>query len=103
MSAPPKASGEPINDRRQLVSHLEGGCKPPTAWRIGTEHEKFVFDTNTLRRVPYEGPNGIRALMQGLTRFGWGPVLENGDPIAMTTNGGTKTRDPGGRLDMRGR
>ena len=71
MSAPPKASGEPIDDRRQLVSHLEGGCKPPTAWRIGTEHEKFVFDTNTLRRVPYEGPNGIRALMEGLTRFGW--------------------------------
>src|SRR6185503_6810303 len=102
MSAPPKASGEPINDRRQLVSHIEGGSKPPTAWRIGTEHEKFVFDTNTLRRVPYEGPNGIRALMDGLTRFGWEPVLESGNPIALTKNGCNITLEPGGQFELSG-
>jgi glutamate--cysteine ligase len=102
MSAPPKASGEPIEHRRQLVSHLEGGSKPPTAWRIGTEHEKFVFDNNTLRRVPYEGPNGIRKLMEGLTRFGWKPVLENGDPIALTKNGCNITLEPGGQFELSG-
>ena len=102
MSAPPKASGEPIGDRRQLVAHLEGGCKPPTAWRIGTEHEKFVFKLGTLRRAPYEGPWGIRALLEGLTRFGWERVLENGNPIALTKNGCNITLEPGGQFELSG-
>ena len=102
MSAPPKASGEPIDDRRQLVSHLEGGSKPPSAWRIGTEHEKFVFKLDTLRRAPYEGPWGIRALLDGLTRFGWEPVIESGNPIALTKNGCSVTLEPGGQFELSG-
>ena len=60
MSAPPTTTGEPITDKRQLVEYLAAGSKPPEAWRIGTEHEKFVFRRSDLRRVPYEGPDGIR-------------------------------------------
>ncbi len=69
MSAPPTTTGEPITDKRQLVEYLAAGSKPPEAWRIGTEHEKFVFRRSDLRRVPYEGPDGIRALLEGLTRL----------------------------------
>src|SRR6266851_3392321 len=74
MSAPPTTTGETITDKRQLVEYLAAGCKSPEAWRIGTEHEKFVFRRSDLRRVPYEGPDGIRALLEGLTRFGWKPA-----------------------------
>ena len=41
-------------------------AKPKADWRIGTEHEKFVFRTDDLAPVPYEGPRGIRALMEAL-------------------------------------
>jgi glutamate--cysteine ligase len=37
-----------------------GGCKPRADWRIGTEHEKFVFRRKDLRRCAYDGPAGIR-------------------------------------------
>src|SRR6266849_6328632 len=64
MSAPPTSAGEPITDKRQLVEYLAAGSKPPEAWRIGTEHEKFVFRRSDLRRVPYEGKDGMGALLE---------------------------------------
>ena len=36
MSAPPSGQGEPITTKRQLVEHLEAGCKPRTAWLTTT-------------------------------------------------------------------
>ncbi len=78
MSVPSSLQGPPITDKRQLILYHEAGNKPPAAWRIGTEHEKFVFRRADLRRVPYDGPDGIRALLQGMTRFGWKPVASAG-------------------------
>lgn len=103
MSAPPSGKGEPITSKRQLVEHLEAGCKPRTAWRIGTEHEKFGFTREDLRPLPYEGPRGIRALLEGLAaRFGWTPVLEDGRPIALTKEGCNITLEPGGQFELSG-
>jgi glutamate--cysteine ligase len=52
MSAPPSAGGAPIESRRQLVDYFAAGNKPAADWRIGTEHEKFGFDTTTLKPCP---------------------------------------------------
>ena len=84
MAAPPAGKSDPITDFRQLAEHLEQGCKPVEDWRIGTEHEKFVFKLDTLEPVPYEGPWGIDKFLEGLQRFGWQPVMENGNAIALT-------------------
>jgi glutamate--cysteine ligase len=102
MSAPPTSTGEPITDKRQLVEYLAAGSKPPEAWRIGTEHEKFVFRRSDLRRVPYEGKDGIRALLEGLTRFGWTPVLEDGKPIALAQGQCSISLEPGGQFELSG-
>ena len=102
MSAPPTSSGEKITDKRQLVEYLASGSKPPSAWRIGTEHEKFVFRRSDLRRVPYEGKDGIRALLEGLTRFGWTPVLEDGKPIALSQGQCSISLEPGGQFELSG-
>jgi len=102
MSGPTQPTGEPITDWRQLVEYLEAGCKPPERWRIGTEHEKFVFRRSDLRRVPYEGPDGIRALLEGLQRFGWTPVLENGNPIALAQGNCAISLEPGGQFELSG-
>ena len=104
MSAPPKSGGEPITDKRQLVQYLEDGNKPRDRWRIGTEHEKFAFRLTDLRRLPYDGPDGIRALLEGMTRFGWEPVIENGNPIALIRPDGCNiTLEPGGQVELSGR
>ena len=102
MSAPPKSRGEPITDKRQLVEYLAAGSKPGNQWRIGTEHEKFAFNLKDLRTLPYDGPAGIRAMLEGLTRFGWVPVLENGNPIALGKDACSVTLEPGGQFELSG-
>ena len=103
MSAPPADDpGIPVENKQQLVDFIASGCKPPEKWRIGTEHEKFAFDIKTLRPLPYEGTPGIRALLEGLMRFGWKPHLENGKPIALSMDGQSITLEPGGQFELSG-
>ncbi|HEY1258658.1 MAG TPA: glutamate--cysteine ligase [Stellaceae bacterium] len=103
MTTTPSTPGEPITDRQQLVEYLEAGSKPPEAWRVGTEHEKFVFRRADLRRVPYDGPDGIAALLHGMTRFGWEPVIEDGNTIALSNDARCSiTLEPGGQFELSG-
>jgi glutamate--cysteine ligase len=102
MAAPPAASGAPITDKRQLVEYIAAGSKPASAWRIGTEHEKFAFQLDDLRPLPYEGPRGIGALLEGLTEFGWTRIEENGKVIALLRDGASVSLEPGGQFELSG-
>ncbi len=102
MSGPSTVSADPVTDKRQLVEYLEAGCKPKDKWRIGTEHEKFAYRLEDLRPLPYDGRRSIRAILEGLQRFGWRPVLEDGNPVALTKDGGSVTLEPGGQFELSG-
>ena len=94
---------DPVTSKAQLIATLANGSKTKDRWRIGTEHEKFPYFKSDLRPVPYEGPNGIEALLTGLQRFGWSPVLENGKLISLAQKGkGTVSLEPGGQLELSG-
>ncbi len=98
----PQSAGGPIESRDALVAHLAEGSKPKSEWRIGTEHEKFVYGLKTHKPIPYEGESGIRALLEGMRRFGWQPVLEGGNIIGGTQNGGSISLEPGGQFELSG-
>ncbi len=90
-----------------LVGWIAEGEKPKEDWRIGTEHEKFVFHTDTLGPVPYEGERGIRALMECLIeRYGWEAITEGVNIIALKRPagepGGTISLEPGGQFELSG-
>jgi len=103
MAAPSASGGQPITGKRQLIEYLEQGCKPRTAWRIGTEHEKFVFDLRDKRPLPYDGSPGIEGLLEGMQRFGWIPVSEGGKLISLRhEDGGAITLEPGGQFELSG-
>jgi len=84
-----------------LVRWFEAGAKPADAWRVGAEHEKFVFRLADHAPVPYE-PGGIRALLDGLTRFGWSPVREGDNVIALERGGASVSLEPGGQFELSG-
>jgi glutamate--cysteine ligase len=84
-----------------LVRWFEAGAKPAADWRVGAEHEKFVFQLGSHRPVPYE-PNGIKALLEGLTRFGWSPVYEGETVIALERGQANVSLEPGGQFELSG-
>jgi len=95
----------PIETKAQLIGALSSGAKPKADWRIGTEHEKFPFLTDTLKPVPYDGPRSIHALLEGLRdRFGWQGVYENDKIIALSDpkGMGNVSLEPGGQFELSG-
>ncbi|MCW5751665.1 MAG: glutamate--cysteine ligase [Alphaproteobacteria bacterium] len=103
MSVPASAPETPIESKAELVQYLAEGCKPdPADWRIGVEHEKFGFNLDDFRPLPYEGPQGIRAVLEGLQRFGWEPVLEGETLIGLRLGGQSISLEPGGQLELSG-
>ncbi len=104
MSSPQTAAvAEPLTDIRELVAYLEAGCKPPQDWRIGTEHEKFAYTLEDTRPLPYDGERSIRALLEGLARFGWHPVYEGPYLIALKDDADCSiTLEPAGQLELSG-
>ena len=110
MSGPSHARETPIHDHRLLAATLEGGCKPVSEWRIGTEHEKFGFylpdragdPALALRPPPYEGEHGIGALLEGIAALGWNRIEEHGRLIALSRDGASVTLEPAGQLELSG-
>jgi len=91
-----------IESRDDLLSVFSGGEKPRDAWRIGTEHEKFVYRCADHRAPSYDEPGGIRDLLMGLTEFGWEPVLEDGKVIALKGVDGNVSLEPAGQFELSG-
>src|SRR4051812_38769432 len=95
----------PIETRDELVAWLEAGNKPKSAFRIGTEHEKFAFTVGRHDPVPYGGPRGIKALLDGMQMLlGWEPILDQGNIIGLldVTGGGAISLEPGGQFELSG-
>src|SRR5215217_3888376 len=91
-----------IESRDDLLSVFAGGEKPREKWRIGTEHEKFVYRTSDHQAPSYDEPGGIRDLLMGLTEYGWKPVIENGNVIALSGVDGNISLEPAGQFELSG-
>ncbi len=84
-----------------LASYLAKGCKPDSQFRIGAEHEKFVFRHGSNATVAYE-PDGIKALLEGLMPFGWQGVYEGETLIALERAGASVSLEPAGQFELSG-
>jgi len=99
------ASSPVIESRSDLVEALARGCKPEQAFRVGTEHEKFTFFRDSFKPVPYEGENGIGALLGHVrAETGWEPVHDRGKVIGLNNprGGGAISLEPGGQFELSG-
>ncbi|MBL4788927.1 MAG: glutamate--cysteine ligase [Kordiimonadaceae bacterium] len=95
-----------IETKSQLIENLETGNKPDRdTWRIGSEHEKFVFyrpDNSPLAYEPDGDRPGIKDVLQAFIARDWKPVEENGFLIAATKDGASITLEPGGQFELSG-
>jgi glutamate--cysteine ligase len=96
---------ELIESPEDLVSWLEAGCKPESAFRLGAEHEKIPFYLADNSPVPYSGPRGIGALLSGMReRLGWDAIEDEGAVIGLydPAGGGAISLEPGGQFELSG-
>jgi len=91
-----------ITSRDELVAPMAKGEKPRENWRIGTEHEKLVYKTSDHRAPSYDEPCGIRDILLAMRQFGWEPVEEGGQIIAMSGEDGAISLEPAGQLELSG-
>ena len=90
-----------------LVGWFAAGGKAPESFRVGAEHEKFVFRRADLRPAPYDGPAGIHALLEGLQGFGWAGTYETADDggqtlIGLSRGAANISLEPGGQFELSG-
>jgi glutamate--cysteine ligase len=99
----PQSGGGPIENFAQLAELVASGAKPKAEWRIGTEHEKFGWLTDTRKPLPYAGERSISAIFAGLAaRYGWTPVLEGELVVGLQRNGANVSLEPGGQFELSG-
>ena len=92
-------------EKNDLIDWFVSGEKPREDWKIGTEHEKFVFHENSFKRVGYFGKSGIGELLNNLAeKNNWEKILENNNTIALRDHTGASiSLEPGGQLELSGK
>jgi glutamate--cysteine ligase len=97
-------TAQPVTDRAQLIEWFAERGKPKSAWRIGTEHEKFLFRKDSFKPVAYEGGQGVGELLRLLEeQYDMQPIIEKGLIIGLKSDdGGSITLEPGGQLELSG-
>ncbi len=106
MSNPGSADNTTITGIKDLVDYLAAGCKPPSAYSIGTEHEAFGFHRDTLEPPAYQtvnGKPGIQALLRVIQDLeGQTPITDNGNIIGLKADGASLSLEPGGQFELSG-
>jgi len=88
-----------INSKEQIIEYFNSGIKKTKNFKIGIEHEKFLFNKNDNSRIDY---SKIKEMFTALLEFGWNPILEKGNIIGLNKGGKNITLEPGNQIELSG-
>ena len=88
-----------ITSKEQVIKYFESGIKKTKNFKIGIEHEKFLFSKKDNKRISY---SNIKEMFKALLEFGWNPILENGDIIGLNKDAKNITLEPGNQIELSG-
>jgi glutamate--cysteine ligase len=88
-----------INSKEQIIEYFRSGIKNTKDFRIGIEHEKFLFNNKDHKRINY---SKIKEMFSALLEFGWNPILEKENIIGLNKGGKNITLEPGNQIELSG-
>ena len=88
-----------INSKQQIIEYFNSGIKETKNFKIGIEHEKFLFNNIDNKRIDY---SKIKEMFSALVEFGWNPILEKGNIIGLNKGGKNITLEPGNQIELSG-
>lgn len=88
-----------IDSKEKIINYFKSGIKEPKNFKIGIEHEKFLFNNLDNKRINY---TKIKEMFTALLEFGWNPVFEKENIIALNKGGKNITLEPGNQIELSG-
>ena len=88
-----------ISSKEQIITYFKSGIKVAEEFKIGVEHEKFLFNKNDNKRINY---SKIKEMFKALMEFGWNPILEKKNIIGLNKKGKNITLEPGNQIELSG-
>ncbi|PDH18952.1 MAG: glutamate--cysteine ligase [Pelagibacterales bacterium MED-G44] len=88
-----------ISSKEQIITYFKSGIKTTKEFRIGVEHEKFLFNKNDNKRINY---SKIKEMFNALMEFGWNPILEKNNIVGLNKKGKNITLEPGNQIELSG-
>jgi len=88
-----------ITSKEHIIEYFQSGIKKTDQFKIGIEHEKFLFSIDTNKRIDYQT---VLKMFAALYEFGWKPILEKKNIIGLKKNGKSITLEPGNQIELSG-
>ena len=88
-----------IKSKEQIIDYFKSGIKQTKDFRIGIEHEKFLFSNVDNKRINYLK---VKEMFSALLEFGWNPILEEKNIIGLNKGGKNITLEPGNQIELSG-
>ena len=88
-----------VNTKEHIIEYFKSGIKSSSNFKIGIEHEKFLFDLKSSKRIDY---NSIKSMFDALIEFGWKPITEKSNIIGLNKDGKNITLEPGNQIELSG-
>ena len=87
--------------KENLISYFSGGEKKEENFKIGTEHEKFLFNLETKKPIDFT-EKGIKGIFNILKQNGWSEIKENENVIGLKKDNLSITLEPGLQIELSG-
>jgi len=85
--------------KEDLIKYFHQGCKAPNELKIGVEHEKFLFNNKSNKRIDYQT---IEKVLKFLEQFDWQPIKEKNKTVALKKQKKSITLEPGNQVELSG-
>ena len=85
--------------KEHVIEYFKSGIKEKKDFRIGIEHEKFLFGSKNNKRIDY---SKVKEMFSALNEFGWNPIKEGENVIGLNKEGKNITLEPGNQIELSG-
>ena len=88
-----------ITHQDQIINYFKSGIRETKDFKIGIEHEKFLFNQYKNKRADYKT---ILKMFNALSEFGWKPTMEKQNITGLQKEGKNITLEPGNQIELSG-